>query len=86
MIETPENRLKRLRMRSWRRGTKEMDMVLGPYADSELAILRADALDIYEALLEENDQDLYLWVSKQAVAPPEHVELINILRDFHKIA
>ncbi|MHA1128289.1 MAG: FAD assembly factor SdhE [Alphaproteobacteria bacterium] len=86
MIETPENRLKRLRMRSWRRGTKEMDMVLGPYADSELAVLSADALDIYEALLEENDQDLYLWVSKQAVAPPEHVELINILRDFHKIA
>ena len=86
MIETPENRLKRLRMRSWRRGTKEMDMVLGPYADTTLAGLNAEALDTYEALLEENDQDLYLWMSGQAAAPPEHVDFINILRDFHKIA
>lgn len=85
MTETPENRLKRLRMRSWRRGTKEMDMVLGPYADSELAALDADAVNSYESLLVENDQDLYLWVSGQADAPPELAELINILRDFHKI-
>lgn len=86
MIETPENRLKRLRMRSWRRGTKEMDMVLGPYADSMLAGLDAKALDIYESLLEENDQDLYLWMSGQAATPHEHADFINILRDFHNIS
>ena len=86
MIETTENRLKRLRMRSWRRGTKEMDMVLGPYADSMLAGLDAKALDVYESLLEENDQDLYLWMSGQSAAPHEHADFINILRDFHKIS
>ncbi len=32
MQETAEARLKRMRMRSWRRGTKEMDLVLGPWA------------------------------------------------------
>lgn len=58
-----EARFKRLRMRSWRRGTKEMDLILGPYSDSQLEALSADELDLYEQLLDENDQDLYLWVA-----------------------
>ncbi len=56
-------RLKRLRMRSWRRGTKEMDLILGPFSDSLLDSLTPDELDLYEALLEENDQDLYPWIT-----------------------
>jgi len=62
--------LKRLRMRSWRRGTKEMDLILGPFADARLAGMSADALAGYDALLAENDQDLLQWVLGQ-VAPPE---------------
>ena len=37
--ETHENRLKRLRLRSWRRGMKEMDLILGRFADRELAAM-----------------------------------------------
>ena len=44
-----ETRLKRLRMRSWRRGTKEMDLILGPFSDSELERLTPAELDLYEA-------------------------------------
>ena len=80
MTETAENRLKRLRIRSWRRGTKEMDMILGPFSDDELAALGAAQLDAYEALLSENDQDLYLWVSGQAPTPPEHVSILDLIR------
>ncbi|MDP3961282.1 MAG: succinate dehydrogenase assembly factor 2 [Pseudorhodobacter sp.] len=69
MIETPEARLKRMTMRSWRRGTKEMDMILGPWADSHLAGLDAARLQAYEVLLEENDSDLLPWVLG-TVAPP----------------
>lgn len=58
-----EARLKRLRMRSWRRGTKEMDLILGPYSDSQLTAMTPVELDQYEQLLDENDQDLYLWVA-----------------------
>lgn len=36
MSEAPEARLRRLRMRSWRRGTKEMDLILGGFAESRL--------------------------------------------------
>lgn len=61
--ETPEIRLRRLRMRSWRRGMKEMDLILGHFADAPLALLSPDDLDAYEVVLEENDQDLYLWIT-----------------------
>ena len=63
-------RLKRLKIRSWRRGTKEMDLILGPFCDQQITTLNANELDLYEALLEENDHDLYLWVSGK-FAPPE---------------
>jgi len=58
-----EARLKRLKMRSWRRGTKEMDLILGPFSDSEMERLTEAELDLYEALLDENDQDLYPWIT-----------------------
>lgn len=62
-LETPEHRLKRLHMRSWRRGMKEMDLILGRFADDCLAGLSGPDLDLYERMLAENDQDLYLWVT-----------------------
>ncbi len=49
--ETPQHRLKRLRMRSMRRGIKEMDIILSRYADARLAGLDAAQLDSYDALL-----------------------------------
>lgn len=63
MSETPEHRLKRLHMRSWRRGMKEMDLILGGFADRSLPGLGAADLDAYEGLLAENDQDLYRWIT-----------------------
>ena len=61
--ETREHRLKRLHMRSWRRGMKEMDLILGHFADDGLDRLTPEELDLYERMLGENDQDLYLWVT-----------------------
>ena len=81
MSETHENRLKRLQMRSMRRGIKEMDIILSRYADAHLAGMDEPALDLYEALLNENDQDLYQWVSGQAKAPQELSALISEISD-----
>jgi antitoxin CptB len=69
MTETAEARLKRLTMRSWRRGTKEMDLILGPFADHHLATLSEHDLLTYDRLLLENDQDLMAWILGQS-APP----------------
>ena len=86
MTETREIRLKRLAMRSWRRGIKEMDLILGGFADVELAVLDGATLDAYERLLEENDWDLYYWVTGAREAPAAHAPLIRRLAVFHDIA
>ncbi len=80
MSEDHETRLKRLKIRSWRRGTREMDMILGPFCDARIADLDAEALDLYEALLSENDQDLYGWVSGREAAPDRFRPMIDRLR------
>lgn len=72
-----EDRLKRLKIRSWRRGTKEMDLILGPFCDAEISRFSDTELDHYEALLGENDQDLYAWVSGQAPAPGRFADLLD---------
>jgi antitoxin CptB len=74
-----EARLKRLRVRSWRRGTREMDLILGRFWDAEGATLDPETLDLYEALLGENDHDLYLWVSGRAQVPDRFAPLIRRL-------
>ncbi|MBE0554895.1 MAG: succinate dehydrogenase assembly factor 2 [Rhodobacteraceae bacterium] len=77
MTETAEARLKRMAMRSWRRGTKEMDLVLGPFADAHLAGMDAGTLELYDALLHENDQDLLPWVLGQVQPPDRFAPLIG---------
>lgn len=77
-------RLKRLKIRSWRRGTKEMDLLLGPFADGPLRDLDDAALDAYEAMLDENDNDLYLWASGGG-EPETHTPILDHVRVFHGI-
>lgn len=77
MAETLENRLKRMKMRAWHRGTKEMDMILGRFTDDNLAAMAAPQLDLLDALMEENDQDLYQWVTGQMPAPEKFAALID---------
>lgn len=78
--EDRDVRLRRLHMRSWRRGTREMDLILGAFADSGLAGLGPDELDAYERLLEENDHDLYGWVAGRSAAPDDHAPLVARIR------
>ncbi|MGB0497660.1 MAG: succinate dehydrogenase assembly factor 2 [Rubricella sp.] len=75
--ETREIRLKRLRMRAWHRGTKEMDMILGPFSDTGMKDLDAGELDLFEELLTEYDQDLYAWFSGQRPRPEGYRALMD---------
>jgi antitoxin CptB len=75
-METRDAQLKRMSMRSWRRGMKEMDLILGPYADAHLATMDDSALVVYDQLLEENDQDLLPWILGQRPSPAYLAELI----------
>jgi len=64
-------------MRSMRRGIKEMDILLMRFAKARLADLDAASLDAYEALLAENDQDLYQWISGQRPVPQDHRMIVS---------
>ncbi len=69
MAEDREIRLKRLRLRSWRRGIKEMDLMLGTFADDAMASLTDAQLDAHEILMAEHDQDLLVWFTGQEDTP-----------------
>jgi antitoxin CptB len=79
MAEQHENRIKRLKMRSMRRGIKEMDLILERFADRNLADMDDAGLQRYDAMLSENDHDLYQWVTGQTVPPGHYADLIGAI-------
>lgn len=84
--ETHEHRLKRLKIRAWRRGIKEMDLLIGGYADAHLATMTAQELDDFETLMSEHDQDLLAWVTEQHEVPVELKPTLELLLAFAESA
>ena len=77
-------RRKRLLFRSWHRGIREMDLVLGGFADAHIADLSDAELDEYETWLEIPDQQIFTWVNGLQPAPAAiDTVLFRRLRDFH---
>jgi antitoxin CptB len=64
-----ETRLKRLRFRAWRRGFREADLILGPFADSHGQSFSEDEALAFEALLDQQDHDVYGWIVGSLTAP-----------------
>lgn len=63
---------KRVRFRAWHRGMREVDLILGRFADARLADLDVDGLTAFDALLELPDPDILGWVSGEFAVPAEH--------------
>ncbi len=63
-------RRKRLIYRANHRGTKEMDILIGGFANEALGRLTPEELDQFESLLEVPDQDLYGMIVADAPVPP----------------
>jgi antitoxin CptB len=69
-------RRRKLKFRSWHRGIREMDLILGSFADAEIHALTDAELDQYEELLEIQDADLLSWVTAEQPVPETHRALI----------
>jgi antitoxin CptB len=67
-----DDRRKRLLFRCWHRGTREMDLILGRFADAEIAALTDAELAQLEHLIEVPDPDLYAALSSDAALAPEY--------------
>jgi antitoxin CptB len=78
MVEAMETRKKRLLYQSGHRGTKESDLLLGSFAAALLHAFDAAQLDRFEALLVEDDGDLFDWISGRAAPPDE--KMTDVLR------
>ena len=85
-VETLENKRKRLSFRAWHRGTREMDLLMGSFADRNLANFGEKELVEFEEILCQNDPDVYDWVSGQKLVPEERKSSVLDLLLQHRFA
>lgn len=79
-----DERRRRLLFRSWHRGIREVDLVLGRFADRVMADLTDAELDDYEKLLDVPTPDLLAWVMHELPVPPEEeTPLLRRMLDEH---
>lgn len=83
MTDASDIRRRRLLFRSWHRGTRETDLLLGSFAERHLAAFSEAQLDRYEALLNNDDGELFDWIAGRAVPPAEcDGDIMCLLREF----
>ena len=81
-----EVRRRRARFRAWHRGMKEMDLLLGGYADAHVETMDAGDLLAFEVLMEIIDRDLLRWFTGEAPVPADHdTPMFRAICAFHKI-
>ncbi len=80
-----DDRRKRLLFRCWHRGTREMDLILGRFADSAIAALDEAELTELERLIEVPDPDLYAALTGEKAAPAEAGALFDRIRAFRAV-
>lgn len=82
-MTTDNARLKKLKLRAWRRGFREADLILGPFADTHVDSFSDAELDWFEGLLDQPDQDVWTWLLGHVEPPaPYDGELMTRLRAF----
>ena len=84
MLSDTEIRRRQLRFRAWHRGIREMDLLLGAFADARLASLDERELGLFDALMELPDQEVFAWLTGQAPVPKLHdTSVFRKLKSFH---
>ena len=72
---------KRLLIRSWRRGTKELDLILGRFSDNNICKFEMAELDLYEQLLSNDDYKIYNWLFEKEESPKIFYNLIKQIQE-----
>ena len=77
-------RRRRILFRAWHRGTREMDLTMGRFADAELRDLPEADLDDLEILLDLPDRDVFSWLTGELALPQEFdTPVFRKVRAFH---
>ena len=78
-------RRRKLKFRSWHRGMREMDLIMGRFADACVDAMELEELDEYERLMETPDPELFGWVLAEEPPPSEaDSAMLRRLRAFHR--
>ena len=86
--EAPEDNIsikrKQLIFRSWHRGTREIDLLLGKFADAHMPQFDAAQLALYDRFLNNSDPDIFNWITRQEPVPPaEDNAVVAVLLKFY---
>ena len=75
---------KQMLFRSWHRGTREIDLLLGRFADAHMQGFGGEQLELYDRFLNNSDPDIYNWITGQEPLPPaEDNAVVRLLLDFY---
>lgn len=74
--EIIENKRKQLIFRSWHRGTREMDLIMGSFADENISNFTEEEIKLYDDVLQIPDPDLYDWVSGRKEPPADAMNTV----------
>ena len=72
---------KKLLIRSWRRGTKELDLILGRFSNDNVSKFEMAELNLYERLLSNDDHVIYNWLFEKEESPKIFYSLIKQIKD-----
>jgi len=78
-----DRRRRQLKFRSWHRGTRELDLLMGRFADAHLEGFGREQLDLFARLLENSDPEIYDWIIGKAPVPADSdSDVLTLLRNF----
>ena len=72
---------KRLSIRSWRRGTKELDLILGKFSDNNINGFNISELNLYEQFLSNEDYLIYNWLFNKEESPKLFESLVKWIQE-----
>ena len=85
--EVLDERRRKLKFRAWRRGFREMDLLMGSFADAHLADLNDDDVSEFERLLSTPDWEVYAWLIGQKQVPSNYESaLLTQMMEFRYVA
>ncbi len=77
-------RRRRILFRAWHRGTREMDLLMGRFADAQMDKLTEEEVEAFEILIEVQDPDLFAYIGGALEVPAElDSPIFRKLQDWH---
>ncbi|WP_084396485.1 succinate dehydrogenase assembly factor 2 [Henriciella aquimarina] len=67
-----DDRRRKLKFRAWRRGFKEMDLIMGQFADQHIAEMSEAELQEFEQLLAIPDWEVFAWLTGNQAVPENY--------------